>query len=273
MFFACKKDTTKNTEDNSEPVVKVFGQYLYASDLASVIPPNSNSNDSASIIQSYMNNWIQDQLMLHQAEEFLVKQKSEIDKKTEEFRKSLIIHKFKEEIVTMNIDSNITNDQILNYYEAHKSEFKISSPIVRGYFVKIPKSSNSFAKFKILLNESDEPNLDEIISFVNINEGSFDDFTTKWVIFSKKMLKIPIAVEDENNFLKRSSTFETEDDDFYYYMHINDFYLKNDFAPIDYVKNNIVNILIQIKSTTIIDKYKQDIYDKAINSGDIEYFN
>lgn len=271
LSFSCKKEEEENTI-NSNPVVKVYDSYLYANDISNIVPANTSTEDSISIVQSYINNWIQNQLMLNKAESYLEDQKKEIDKKTKEFRNSLMIHKFKETLITTNIDSNIANEKITNYYEAHKQEFKLSSAIVKGYFLKLPKESESFAEFKILFGNTGQVNLDELISFVNLNEGSFENFTTKWVIFSEKMLKMPIVVNDENDFLKRSSTFEAEDDQFYYYMHIIDYMKSREIAPVEHVKNNIANILIQLESSSIIEKYKQDIYDEALKTGDIEYF-
>ncbi|MBN2892724.1 MAG: hypothetical protein JXL97_12725 [Bacteroidales bacterium] len=271
LLNACKQD--KNEADNkSDPVVKVFNSYLYADDISKIVPPNSNPEDSMNIVQSYINNWIQDQLMLNKAEEYLKEQKADIDKKTEDFRNSLMIHKFKETIIKNNVDSNMSSDKISNYYETHKQELKLNSSIIKGFLVKLPKSTSNFADFKIVINSSDNSDLDEIVSFVKLKNGVFEDFTTTWSNFSEQMLKMPIAVEDEKTFLKRSSTFESEDTNFFYYMHVNDYILSGEEAPLEFVRNNIANILIQLESSAILEAYKQDIYDEAVKTGKIEYY-
>ena len=272
LFLSCKNEAGISDNENSEPIVKVFDQYLYTNDLASIIPVNSSTEDSLTIAQSYINNWIQNQLMIYQAEELLGDQKTDIDKKTNDFRNSLLIHELKKELITMNLDSNISNDNITSYYETHNEEFKLKSPIVKGFLLKFPNSPNNISSFRIILSQSDELDLDDIIIFVNSNNGVFENFINNWTIFTEQILKMPIAVDDENNLLLRNSTFEGKDDNFFYYMYITEKNFVNNIAPLEYVKDDIINILTQIQQTLIIEKYKQEIYEDAIKSGDIEYF-
>lgn len=268
LTFSCGEE--EETTTHKQPIVKVFDNYLYAEELYSIVPDNSNAEDSINIVQTYINNWIQDQLMLNKAEEYLKNKKDEIDKKTEDFRNSLIIHEFKKEIINKNIDSNVNAQKIAEYYDTHKQDFKLNTAIIKGFFVKLPKKQGTINEFKTLVN--DIIDLDKITNFVKTKNGFIENYTTEWVIFSEKILKTPKIIENEKFFLSRNNKFETEDDLFYYYMVISEYKVIGEIAPIEYVKDKIISILTQRESSIILNKYKQDIYDKAIKKGDIEYF-
>lgn len=272
FITACSDDITQ-IDANKEPLVKVFDQYLYSSDIAGIVPPGASITDSVNIAQTYINNWIQDQIMLHYANDYLTNQIDEIEQKTTDFKRSLLIHKFKEELVNINTDSTVTNDQIEQYYKIHSSEFKLSGAIIKGFLVIIPVNANDLNNFKNMLKQSNENDIDEIISFCNSSAGFFEDFTHTWSNFSEKIMKIPYAIADENNFLSTKKYAETTDDNYFYFLYISNYVSKDEIAPLDYINSDIKQILLQTQTNQIINQFKQEKYDEAIQQGNIIFYN
>ena len=69
FFFsinACNKGKNEEKKD-SEPIVKVFDHYLYSSDIEGLVSNGTSYEDSINIVDAYINNWIQDKLMLYYA--------------------------------------------------------------------------------------------------------------------------------------------------------------------------------------------------------------
>ncbi|MBN2664501.1 MAG: hypothetical protein JXR68_12695 [Bacteroidales bacterium] len=272
-FLAACSNNVAEADNTKEPVVKVFDQYLYSSDITGIIPQGASITDSINIAQTYINNWIQDQIMLHYADDYLTNQLDEIDQKTTDFKNSLLIHKFKEELVNFNADSIVTTEQISKYYNTHQNEFKLSGAIIKGFLVMIPINAADLNNFKNLLKQSDENDIDEILSFCNSSSGFFEDFTHNWSDFSEKIMKIPYAVTDENYFLNTNKYAETTDDNFFYFLYISNYVSKSEIAPLEYVSTNIKQIIIQTQTNNIINQFKQEKYDEAVQQGDIIFYN
>ncbi len=55
-----------NSSDNV--LARVNGKYFYESELKGIVPPGTAARDSVAIVQSYINNWITQQLMLDKAQ-------------------------------------------------------------------------------------------------------------------------------------------------------------------------------------------------------------
>ncbi|MEA3452520.1 MAG: hypothetical protein U9Q83_11560 [Bacteroidota bacterium] len=259
-------------QESQQPVAKVFGEYLYYEDIAYIVPQEESEEDSAILIQTYINNWIQDKIMLHYANDYLKNQKDEIEKKTEEFKNSLLIHQFKKELIAANSDSTLDSDEIEAYYNAHYQEFKLSYSIIRGFLIKIPEDSDGIDSFKDLLYSNYDRDIDEIIIYINTVNGSFEDFTKNWVDFPTAIMKVPVAVDNSNNFCKTHKYVEATENGVYYFLFISNFVTKGKIAPLEYAQDNIMKILQKEQSNAILDKFKKDKYAEALKSGDIEFF-
>jgi len=268
FIYSCKN---KNNNELNEPIVKVYDKILYKSDILSLLDKNMSKDDSLNVVQSYINSWMQDQLLLHNAAEYIKDSQAEIDKKVEEFKNSLIIHKFKEKLISVNLDSNINIQIIEEYYKTHIDEFKLSSSIVKGFYFKVKTTSPDLSTFKIIAKDSDNKDYDEIVNYINKNNGVFDNFTQNWTVLQDVLLKMPI-ISDNNINLSKGFFIETEDENYYYFLYISEYILNGNSAPLEYVKQQINNILLQKEINSIIEEYKQNIYKKATDEGAIKYY-
>jgi hypothetical protein len=59
----------------------------------------------------------------------------------EDYRNSLILDAFEENLFNQKIDSSISDQEYLDYYNQKKAEYKLESPILRMMFVKILKQN------------------------------------------------------------------------------------------------------------------------------------
>jgi len=272
FFISCSREAEVMKTDQ-QPLVKVFDSYLYLSDIQEIIPDKASPTDSANIVQTYINGWVQNQILLHYADTYLNDQIDDIDKKAADFKESLIIHNFKDELVNANSDSIVSNNLISNSYNAHSQEFKLRSAIVTGFLVIIPKISADIVDIKRLLENSDENDIDNIISYCNSINGVFEDFTENWVVFSNKMMKIPYVISDENYTLRTNKYIEASDDNYLYFIYFSNYMNKGDIAPLEYVKDDISKILIQTQTNKIVNEFKQQKYDEALQQGNIIFYN
>lgn len=272
IISSCKDEVVDN-DDKKVPVVEAFDEYLYLSDIQKIIPEGANTNDSVDIAETFINNWIQDQIMLHFANDYLTDQLDEIEQKTADFKRSLMIHKFKEELVSINSDSVISQDLINQYYSSHKNEFKLTNSIIKGYFVMIPLNATDLNNFKTILKQSSVDDLDQLLNYSNSVSGFFENFTLQWTDLSEQLMKMPMAIQDETNFLNTNKYAEATDANFYYFLYITNYVTIGEIAPLEYVSSSIKQILLQTQTNQIIDQFKQQKYDEAMKQGKIVFYN
>ncbi len=267
--FSCKKES--DDEKDSKPVVKVFDSYLYEDDLAQMLPPGTSPEDSIKIVESYINSWVNNQLMLHYANQYLQDKLDEIDKQTEEFKNSLLIHEFKDLLFETNADT-VNNSEIEQYYNEHGSDFILQNTIVKGFLFKVEKDNEGLDDLKKSLEALDNADIDIITAFMKTNGGYIDNFSNNWRKLSDVLAILPKNIGNENQFLKQN-IHQIYDDKNFYYINILDYVSKGKVAPIDYVRTSIIKVLRQKRQTEILEKFKDDKYKQAIEKGDLEFFN
>ena len=85
---------------------------------------------------------IRKELMLSHAEMNLNdKIKDEFNIQVNDFRESLLIHAYKEQLVLQNLDSIIDNNLIIEYYEKNYEAFILNKSIFKGRYIVVDKSA------------------------------------------------------------------------------------------------------------------------------------
>src|SRR5579872_3285616 len=110
LFSSCSLLQKKAPE--AKPIAKVFDSYLYSSDLQSIIPKGRSKADSLSIILKYIDQWVNEQILLHQAKNNLSEKQMDINKQIDDYKNALIIYEYEKELVRQKLDTVVNDDEI-----------------------------------------------------------------------------------------------------------------------------------------------------------------
>lgn len=89
----------------------------------------------------------------------------------------------------------------------------------------------------------------------------FDD---KWVNFEIVINNIPEEITDEKQFLNRNKQIELKDSIYYYLVTIEDYKLLNELAPMEYVENNIKNLILNTRKIEFLKQVEDNIYKEGV---------
>ncbi len=272
VFAGCQKKTKlENRAD--KPVAKVYDKYLMMSDIAKAIPKGLSPDDSAYAAENYINRWIKEQLLINLANNYLKDEKKDIDRKVEEFRQSLLIHTLKNKIIAQKLDTAITQQQIRQYYEAHKQDFVLSVPVVQGYLIKIPLDNQDIIdQVKQLVSYNLPSDVTKAQKLAQSNNGMFLDFRSSWKNFTEIESYLPFSISNPEYFLQNKRILETTDDQFYYYLRITDFALQGDTEPFELAQDEIRKILQNEEGERIFSDLEKTLYTNGIKKGSVKIF-
>ena len=258
VFFSCKKKNDKT------PVAEIDGVYLYKEDLKKILPNNLSYEDSIAFVENYINQWIEEQILLKEAKTYIPEEKlQEINQKVKDFEKSLIIFEIKQEILKKNLDTQITDNEINEYYLAHKQELVADQPYIKGIFLKVPKSLNINQIKQQLLNSEITEQL-QLFEEINNAGGSVKDFTNTW----QPLINFGFS----QNEVAGKILAEKTDDKFYYLLKINDLIKQNDVLPLELCQNKIKKIILNKRSAEVLEKYIGQKYKNMTENGQIKLF-
>lgn len=258
IFSTCQKE---HTDMGKTPILEVNGQILYEEDLPKNLFRVQSKEDSAKIVDGYIKRWVTDVMMYDYAKKN-VQNPLEIEYLVEEYRKTLTIQYYQQNLVNQRLELP-TEDEIKLYYEKYSSHFLLEENIIKGVFVKVPKKTPKIKDLHKWLNAVDDENLEKMEKFCVRNYGTLDYFQEEWYYAADVLGKIPNFSSDVKSVITSSNIFEQEDSVFTYLLKVTDYRLAGMTAPYDFANKKIESILLNQKRIDFIHKFEEELYNDA----------
>jgi len=262
VSFACKQETTEIVQ---VPLAKVHDKVLYESDIESMFNSNMSKEDSIVIARNYINDWVKKQLLLEKAELNLTDDSKDIEKQIDDYRSSLLIFRYKQELIKQKLDTVVTDQEIEDYYNEYSANFILNHNIVKALYLKISKEAPEIEKVKWWYKSSNSENVSRLEDYCYQYATKYDDFDNKWIPFNNLLIEIPTNIQDQERYLRYQKYIETEDDLFYYFVKINESCLKSTVQPLEYAQHKIKSILLNKRKFTFFDELENSVYNEALN--------
>ena len=270
LLAGCKNSHNQTKRIAVAEVGKVI---LYYDEMPKLIQRGVNEADSAALFQNYIHKWAKRELLLQKAEDNLSPElKDEIAKQLEETRSNLVIYQYQRQMILEKLDTVLTDTELENYYSANEKSFILGSNIVKALFIKLPVETPNLDKIRILARSNDQNDLQQLESFCYQFAEIFDDFNEKWVTMDRLSVELQEGIENEENFLKRNTFFETSDSNSVYLISIRDYRLRSSLAPFEYVKDDIKRIIWNTRRFEFIQSLENGIYNEALKENSFKIY-
>jgi len=266
-LFSCEFFKPKEVTEEA-PIVTVFnGKSLYKSDLAGLFPKNTSEKDSSILTEKYVDDWVTKQLMIAEANEKTQLNEAEIERKVLDYRYALIVHTYTKNYIDKNIDLEVNDSTIERYYNERADNFLLKQNIVRCIFAKVPKSTPNLRQFRRTFRAYPETNLEDFNSYLRqFSTKSFIEDTV-WIPFTELTAGTPLeSLNDEIRFVRKTEYSETSDNNYTYLLKIFDFKISDEVSPLQFIKDDIVNIIINKRKIELKKRLEEKIYDDAIKN-------
>jgi len=250
-------------------VARVNDTYLYVKDLNGVLPKNISAKDSTQLINDYIDNWIHQQLVIKQAEKNLSDDDKNFTKQLEDYKNSLLVYKYENQLIKQNLDTLITDNEIAAYYETNKSNFELKENIVKVLYVKVPRRV-AISTAKAYINSerpADKKKLQDFCAKYAVNYYLDDE---NWLLFNDILKEIPINTYNQEEYLKNNRIIDIQDSAYSYLLNIKGFMIKEGISPLSFEKNKIRDIIINKRKLKLIDDMQKDVYATAVKKGTFE---
>lgn len=268
FLFSC----SQSQDVKEKPVAKVFEAELYPSNLENVVPYGIKGKDSVELIKKFIQQWIQNELVLNYAKKNLTDDQLNVEKEVEEYRKNLLIYNYQKELISQKLDTLVQQSEIEKYYNTYSSNFVLKDNIAHVYYIKLNKKTPGIEKVKRWYTSNNTKDIDNLRSFcIQFAENYFLDDNT-WLLFDDILKEVPIENYNTELLLKNNTNIELADSSFVYFLRIKGYKIKNSISPLSFEKDNIKNIIINKRKLKLIDEMKREVYNQALENKDFEIF-
>jgi hypothetical protein len=270
VVISCK-DKTK--VGKRIPVAETDKAVLYYDEIPRLIQKDINKADSAAIIQNYINKWAKRELLLQKAEENLAPEmKEDIARQIEETRTNLVIYQYQRQMMLEKMDTVISDTEMENYYSSNEQSFLLTSNIVKALFIKLPSETPDIDKVRRLARSNNHDDLQQLERYCFQFAEKFDDFNEEWIPMTRLTVELQQDIENEENFLKRNTFFETSDSGSVYLISVRDYRLRGTIAPFEYVKDDIKRIIWNTRRFEFIQDLENGIYKDALEKNSFKIY-
>jgi hypothetical protein len=273
VVFLCISCEYFQSTNVGDPVARVGESYLYKSDIEPLLSDNMSAQDSAIVVNNYIDRWATQELFIQGAKLNLPQEKQDaFEELVEEYRNDLYIEAYKEALVKQSIDTVVTAFDEAKYYDANKENFKLNEELLKLRYINIAKDNSNIDKiaerFK-RFETADKTALDSLA--IQFNNYSLND--SIWVKQTQIFNKIPVITnENKEKYLKKSQFSQIEDSLGVYLVQIVDKIGRNDIAPLAYVRPTVRQIILNKRKLEFIRKLEKDITKDAIKQKQFETY-
>lgn len=271
IMVSCNLFSGKN-KDTAKAVARVYDKFLYPDDLQGVIPAGTSANDSIEMTTAYINNWVRQELLLKQAEDNLDESNRDFTKQIEQYRNSLIIYAYESELVRQKLDTVVAMSEIEDYYQKNQSNFHLRENIVLANYAILSKTSPVAAKVKSLLQSTRDADKEKLQTLCQENGIDYQINDGTWMSFSELIRKIPLSVEDQQEFLSKNKYYEVKDSATLYFVAISAFKTKESVSPLNFEIANIRTILLNKRKAELLTRMEDDLFTDAVKRKKYEIF-
>jgi hypothetical protein len=190
----------------------------------------------------------------------------------DQYKVDLYTKAYIEELVIRQVDTLVTEKQIVDYYEKNKQYFKNPAELVKLRYINLVKENPKFAKIKAKFTsftKKDRKGLEELA--VQFKSYAFND--SIWVDINQVYEKLPFLTEEnKNKYISNGSYFQYLDSTTLWLVKVNKVLPKDNATPLEFLKPTLKQIIINNRKLELVNTIEKEITNDAINDKKYEIY-
>jgi len=270
MLISCDYFEVQEKESTSSEIVAIVNtEKLFRENLINILPKNISKEDSLVLVKGYINDWAIKQLLLKKAEtNSSLKKIEEINLLVRDYKQSLLINNYKETLIKQQLDTVISDEEIEAFYLENKDNFRLNEELLKIKYLHFDKNIISKEEFISLFKSDKIDELEELekqqlsFKFYQFNDSI-------WTQLDKVLLKLPFSKE---NLLNKTKFLQKQDSIGLYLVAIKDVLVRNDTAPLSYIKPTIKQMILHKRKIELIRDIEKILVKDAIKNNNFKVY-
>lgn len=270
LLFACAPKTGEQNAGD-KMLAQVHNHSLYLSELEGMVPPGSSSEDSSLIINAFVERWVREAVMLHEAE-LNVPKDLNIDKLVRDYRASLVRHNYEQILINSLLDSVVTEAQLKEFYGKFKDQFQTEEPLFRCYYLKVPKVAPDLNDLKKWWSNIEKVGNLEALRTYAATYASVTKLDEKaWYEVGAFSMDLPAGWISTGNMTGKLS-FVREEGGFVHFFKTLEVISENSTPPMSYVEDKAKRVILHQRKQKLLDEKKEEMYQRELRRNNVKVY-
>lgn len=276
IIQSCDLIQLKSEQEAAETAIRVArvkDTFLYKHDLIGMVPDDVSPQDSIQITDRYVDDWIKKQLMIDRASASIQLNEADLERRVLDYRYALIVHEYEKLYINQELSREVSDEEIEEYYRDKQDNFILRQNIIKGLFVRLPKEAPRITNIRNQVRAYPNSDIEEMRSYCYQFASLTHLEDSLWVNFNEIIKNTPLAsMPNKVQFLRSNNFVETSDDEFVYLLRILDYKVSEQISPMEYVKDDIINILINKRKIELTRNLEDQTLKGALERNDFEKY-
>lgn len=268
LCVSCKKNPVNH--GSKSLLVEIDGNFLYKEDLQAALPFGISGTDSITFADNYIRNWIKDILLYDKAKNN-IPNSNEIDVLVENYRRSLIVHAYQQELIKQRLPGEIPEQEILDYYNQNKQLFLLNYSLIKGLFIKVLITAPQLDDVRDWYKTETYEAVEKLEKYSFLNAVNYRYFYDKWMLTSEVLGYIPLNIPEPEKYIREKRQIEWKDNEFYYFLNVSEFCEKGEVEPYEFARAEIKDMLLNMRQVGFMEEIKDGLYEQAEKRNKIIY--
>ena len=270
LLTSCEYLVVQEKKETVSQIVAIVNtDKLFREDLKNVLPRNISKEDSLILVKSFIQDWAVEKLLLKgAANNSTLASFENINKLVQDYKESLLINNYKEELIKQQLDTVISEAEVEQYYLVNNENFKLNEVLVKSKYLYFNHTIND-QKEIIKLFKSDKIEDAEELERQQLSFKIYQLNDSVWTELDKVLLKLPFSKE---NLLKKPRFVQKQDSLGLYLVAIKDVLNRNDIAPLSYIKPTIKEVILHKRKIELIRDIEKIIVKDATKNNNFKIY-
>lgn len=179
LFTGCQAIQSFIHDD--KVVARVGKHKLYESEVNAYVPSGVSLADSTNLALQYINTWATDIIFADMAQSQLSKAERDVTAELEAYKRDLLRFRYEQRFIGDRLDTLVTEDQMLDFYDKHKNLFVLERPIMKVRFVDIYKNVEQKDQIIRLLSSNKPKDMETVEGLANKYAIRYFDKSYQWI--------------------------------------------------------------------------------------------
>lgn len=268
LLLSCGEPEPDTSDD---PVLaRVHQRELRLSEMEGMFPEGATAADSAVIIEAFANRWARDAILLWESEQHTPSDLN-LDRLVRDYRASLVRSSYEEQLVSTLLDSTITQEELVAFYEATKDQYQLEKPIVRCLFMRVPFPTPREEELQDLWNNGKPQDTAALALYARkyAEVALLND--SAWYGLDEIAQQLPEGTLTADN-VNSKREFSQLDGTHRYYFRLFEMKPRKEIAPLSYVENQARRAILHERKRGVLEQTREDIFERELHRDNIEFF-